>query len=212
MWLDDEPGALGNAATALGSIGVDVVGIEVLERDGGRAIDELDVTAAAEVTVDRLVGVLRALRGVAVEDVRLIGVDRGDRGVAAVALAGQIACAVAPLGALTGGAAQLHDADAVAVVHADGRVEAAVGELTDSAWLASFLDGVQHLAADSRTLPGDVAWAPLSSGNGWPAVVATRRGRPFHARERQELIALAQVAGAAAGSPRPAHQRADQVV
>jgi len=43
VWLPDRPGALGAVASRIGSVGGDVVGIDILERGAGRAIDELVV-------------------------------------------------------------------------------------------------------------------------------------------------------------------------
>ena len=41
IWLEDRPGALGAVASRIGAVKGDLVGIEILERGGGRAIDEL---------------------------------------------------------------------------------------------------------------------------------------------------------------------------
>src|SRR5687767_13200202 len=43
LWLPDRPGALGQVASRIGAVRGDVVGIEILERGAGRAIDELVV-------------------------------------------------------------------------------------------------------------------------------------------------------------------------
>ena len=43
MWLPDRPGALGQVASRIGAVRGDVVGIDILERDGGQAVDELVV-------------------------------------------------------------------------------------------------------------------------------------------------------------------------
>ena len=41
IWLPDRPGALGAAASRTGAVRGDLVGIDILERGAGRAIDEL---------------------------------------------------------------------------------------------------------------------------------------------------------------------------
>jgi hypothetical protein len=68
--LPDRPGALGAVASRIGSVGGDVVSIEILERDGGIVVDELGVGLAG----DHLVGLLRdeilEVDGVVVESVR----------------------------------------------------------------------------------------------------------------------------------------------
>ena len=43
VWMPDRPGALGQVASRIGAVGGDVVGIDILERGAGRAIDELVV-------------------------------------------------------------------------------------------------------------------------------------------------------------------------
>jgi hypothetical protein len=39
LWLPDRPGALGLVATRIGAVRGDVLSIEIIERDGGQAID-----------------------------------------------------------------------------------------------------------------------------------------------------------------------------
>src|SRR5439155_782373 len=41
VWLPDRPGALGAVASRIGAVRGDLVGIDILERGAGRAIDEL---------------------------------------------------------------------------------------------------------------------------------------------------------------------------
>src|SRR6476661_7170206 len=43
VWVPDRPGALGQVASRIGAVRGDVVGIDILERGAGRAIDELVV-------------------------------------------------------------------------------------------------------------------------------------------------------------------------
>ena len=43
VWIPDRPGALGQVASRIGAVRGDVAGIEILERGGGRAIDEIVV-------------------------------------------------------------------------------------------------------------------------------------------------------------------------
>src|SRR3546814_11184826 len=55
VWLPDRPGALGEVATAIGAVQAEIVGIAILERCAGRAIDELAVHRPPAATVPRLV-------------------------------------------------------------------------------------------------------------------------------------------------------------
>ncbi|HUF84942.1 MAG TPA: amino acid-binding protein, partial [Acidimicrobiia bacterium] len=43
VWLPDRPGALGAVASRIGSIRGDIVGLDVLERGDGIAVDEFAV-------------------------------------------------------------------------------------------------------------------------------------------------------------------------
>ena len=43
VWLPDRPGALGAVASRIGAVRGDLVGVDILERGAGRAIDELVV-------------------------------------------------------------------------------------------------------------------------------------------------------------------------
>ena len=41
VWVPDRPGALGAIASRIGAVRGDLIGVDILERGGGRAIDEL---------------------------------------------------------------------------------------------------------------------------------------------------------------------------
>src|ERR671916_3479374 len=70
MWLPDRPGALGQVASRIGAVRGDVVGIDILERDGGQAVDELVVELPDDSLLDILVREIRQVDGVGVEEVR----------------------------------------------------------------------------------------------------------------------------------------------
>jgi hypothetical protein len=70
LWLPDRPGALGQVASRIGAVRGDVVGIEILERGGGQAVDELVVELPHADLVDMLVREIRQVDGVGVEEVR----------------------------------------------------------------------------------------------------------------------------------------------
>jgi ACT domain-containing protein len=67
--LPDRPGSLGKVARILGAAGADVVQMTVLERDGGRALDDFTVAWPAGVSIDRLIEGLGFIPGVDVEGV-----------------------------------------------------------------------------------------------------------------------------------------------
>ncbi|HEU4422735.1 MAG TPA: amino acid-binding protein [Pilimelia sp.] len=72
--LPDRPGALGQVARTLGVAGADIVQVVVLERLGGRAVDDFTVVWPGSARLDRLMAGLMAIPGVRVDGVwRAIG-------------------------------------------------------------------------------------------------------------------------------------------
>src|SRR5213592_3507988 len=69
VWLPDRPGALGAVASRIGAVRGEIVGIEILERGGGRAVDDLVVELPDGALVDLLVAEIGEVDGVDVEDV-----------------------------------------------------------------------------------------------------------------------------------------------
>ena len=67
VWLPDRPGALGQVASRIGAVHGDVIGIEILEQGGGRAIDELVVALPDAGLIDLLVARSAQVDGVDVE-------------------------------------------------------------------------------------------------------------------------------------------------
>ncbi len=70
MWLPDRPGALGQVASRIGAVRGEIVGIDILERGAGRAIDELVVELPDGALTDLLVHEVEQVDGVDVEEVR----------------------------------------------------------------------------------------------------------------------------------------------
>jgi len=68
--LLDRPGSLGALAVALGSVGADILSLDVVERSAGYAIDDLVVDLPAGAMPDRLITAAEALPGVRVDSVR----------------------------------------------------------------------------------------------------------------------------------------------
>jgi hypothetical protein len=208
VWLPDRPGALGAVASRIGAVRGDLIGIDILERGAGRAIDELVVQLPSDDLVPLLVSEMSEVDGVDVEDVRPLH----DTGFDARAHSLETAAALVEqrsvddlLRLLARHARHDYDADWVVVVGADGaeaiggegaEVIAEGGEVPPAPWLQAFVAGSgasAHLnAADCG--PDDVAWAELPyTGR---TIVLGRGGRPLRARERRQLLALARIAGA----------------
>lgn len=194
LWLPDRPGALGQVASRIGAVRGDVVAIDILERDGGQAIDELVVELPGADLVGLLVDEVRQVDGVRVEEVRptdrcydprLDALESVARLVAADDLVelydGVVACA-----------RQVAKADWAALVDTTPgcqELPARTDDAPSGAWLRAFVAGSETSRAAETA---GVAWAPLPS-SGLALIVG--RDLPFRGRENRYLAALARVAG-----------------
>jgi hypothetical protein len=197
VWVPDRPGALGAVASRVGAVRGDLVGIDILERGAGRAIDELVVDLPDESLVPLLVDEISQVDGVDVEDVRKATVAPDPRldALEAAALLVEETSAEGLLATLAEHARRDFEAEWAAVVGADGaEALASVGEAPQAGWLAAFVEGSRssEMVAAGECGPDDVAWTTLPSGN--LSLVVGRRGRPFRARERRQLAAVARIA------------------
>jgi len=68
--LPDRPGTLGAVASALGEIGADILSVDVVERGGGVAIDDLVVELPSGRLPDVLITAAESIEGVEVDAVR----------------------------------------------------------------------------------------------------------------------------------------------
>src|SRR5258707_47903 len=91
LWLPDRPGALGQVASRIAAVDGDVVGIDILGRGGGSAIDERTVTLPHAELVELLLTEIRQVEGVAIEDIHRVEGERPDPPVAALNVAADIA-------------------------------------------------------------------------------------------------------------------------
>jgi len=68
--LPDRPGALGAVATALGTVGADILSVDVIERGAGCAVDDLVVELPSGRLADSLVTAALGVDGVQVQSIR----------------------------------------------------------------------------------------------------------------------------------------------
>ena len=68
--LEDRPGSLGSLAVALGTVGADILSLDVVERGAGYAVDDLVVDLPAGAMPDMLVTAAHSLAGVHVDTIR----------------------------------------------------------------------------------------------------------------------------------------------
>jgi hypothetical protein len=200
MWLPDRPGALGQVASRIGAVRGDVVGIDILERDGGQAVDELVVELPDGELLALLVNEVRQVEGVAVEEVRPVADALHDPRLDALEAAAQLVGADDVEGLLSAVVVHAHrvvGARWVAVVDIDDR---GVGVLTaddaapSAAWLEAYLAGSRAAEGVTRGRGhhrSDVVWAPMA--NAGLALVLGREGMPYRSRERRQVAALARV-------------------
>lgn len=195
VWIPDRPGALGAVASRIGSVRGDLIGIDILERGAGMAIDELVVTLPSDDLVSLLVKEIGEVDGVAVEDVHPIADESlPDPRLAALETAARLVRQSSPdaiVESLVHHATQDFTAEWGAVLDAAGhRLVASVGGPPPTPWLEAFVRGTR--AAASPEGPEDVAWASLTRAS--LDLIVGRPGRPVRARERQQLAALAEIA------------------
>ena len=187
-------------ASRIGAVRGDVVGIDILERGAGRAIDELVVQLPDASLVSLLVNEIDQVDGVDVEDVRAAPERMFDARLDALETAALLVAASSPaelLRMMVDHAGADFGSEWVAAVDLDDRMLlASQGVPPPPAWLAAFVAGSRTSAAVAagECGPDDVAWAALADAS--IALVLGRRGRPFRARERRQLGALARIVDA----------------
>jgi hypothetical protein len=194
VWLPDRPGALGQVASRIGAVHGDVTAIDILERGGGRVIDELAVALPDDVSIDLLAKEINAVDGASVEHIRPVAAERPDSATSVLQLAAAVAEA-APgdrLGVLVAGLLVAADADWAVAVR-DGKLEHPHGDPPEAGWLIAFLAGSGHLdpARPAANEPGELMWARLPSADA--LIAAGRATRAVHERERARLALLARV-------------------
>lgn len=197
VWLPDRPGALGAVASRIGAVHADVVGIDILERGAGRAVDELTIDLADPRHVDLLVQEISQVDGVDVEHVRPARPSLVDRAVESLEVSAAIhraAAAAEVLDALVVGLRDLFDADWAAVVDPDaGRTLCVAGgvEMPSAEWLSAFVIGTgsgdgSHAAVD------ELARESLRAHRA--ELVVSRAHLPLRDAERQIMSLLATMA------------------
>lgn len=195
LWLPDRPGALGQVASRIGAVRGDLLSIDILERGGGQAVDELVILLPATTSDELLVREVGAVDGVAVEDLRAVADDRRDPAMAIFELTATVAEAAPDraVDVLCAGLVHALEAD-WAVVADGGSIIGCAGSAPDAAWLSAFIDGSGHLdvvnSAGPTAGPADLLWASMPMAG---LTVAIGRGtRAIHERERARLRVLAR--------------------
>ena len=206
--VHDRPGILGAVATALGEAGIDIVSVDVLERGGGVAVDDVVVDLPRDRLPDSLITAAQSVPGVQVESLRpfagpldthrelelLEALSRAAEGTAAKLLAAELPRV-------------FHSGWAV-VLCGDGDGPCEVLAASDAAPSFDGMTVPWLPLSNARLLPSEDDWLPerwremaiemMATPFGSPrtAVVIGRSGGP--AFRRSELLRLVHLAGIAA--------------
>lgn len=182
--LPDRPGSLGQVARTLGVTGADIVQMVVLERVGGRAVDDFTVIWPAAAPADRILAGLAAIPGVAVEGVwRSVGAPAV--GGADAELVGQVAANPSDgVATLVDAVPGLLSADwaAAVVVPADwarGGEEPQAGGVAYASWRAPeqvHLPDVTPLRPRAFDGAGEVRYATAPFGRAGAVLLVARGG------------------------------------
>ncbi|MDG4808628.1 amino acid-binding protein [Micromonospora sp. WMMD1120] len=200
--LPDRPGTLGQVARTLGISGADIVQVVVLERLGGRAVDDFTVVWPGAGRVERLLAGLAAIPGVRVDGVwRAIGAPT-TTGQDAELLAQVAANPADGLATLVDAVPGLLAADwaVAAVVPVDwasnGGGGATVGHASWRAPVPPRLPEVTPLRGRSMTMPDGTHHAIAPFGRAGLVLVAAREhnetlsAAAFHSTEVDRLTQL----------------------
>jgi len=194
IWVPDRPGVLGAVATRIGGILGNVVGLEVHEREGGIAVDELTVELPDAGMIDQMCNQITLVEGAGVEDVRSVGADEEERGLQVMSAALAIletANSAAALSALMGYAGELFELDWATLVDLRSSVHVqSAGDVPTVPWLTAFAEGARADGAEACTDRSGVLAEELDSAG---LTLYVGRPVPFRRRERRELEMLARV-------------------
>lgn len=206
VWLPDRPGALGQVASRIGAVRGDIIGVDVLECDGGVAIDEFAVNLADADLVPMLVREIEEVDGASVEEVRVVGHFPDPRldALESAARLAQVKTLSELHRALAAQVCEEFLAEWAAVIAGVTPIEGTGGDAIVLATaggappgadlLAALAVGVaaSPLVASGAAGPEDLAAAPLAHHGA--TLLVSRQGYPFRLRERGQLIALARIA------------------
>jgi hypothetical protein len=210
IWLPDAPGVLGAVAAEIGAVHGNVIGLQVLEREAGVAIDELVVELPDDPSaVDAACRGVRNVPGAGVEEVTELLTEAKDREVTVLGAAAGILHAATPaaaMEALNDHLMSLFDLDWLAQADADfAGFTVAHGDAPSVRWVAAFAEGSRSGADPANDTTGSGVFIEAVPDTG--SVVCGGRPAPIRRRERQEIALLVMVAArfmaALAGSGRP---------
>jgi hypothetical protein len=196
IWLPDAPGVLGAVAAEIGAAKGNVIGLEVLEREAGVAIDELVVELPDEPgAIEAVCKGIRNIPGAGVEEVRQLATVAEDREDTVLNAAGailQAATATAAMNALSSQLMSLFDLTWLAVADLSLQTFSEVhGEAPGIAWLTAFAAGSQSGADPSNDTTSSGVF--VESIPETELTVCGGRPAPIRRRERHAIAMLVTV-------------------
>jgi hypothetical protein len=204
--LPDRPGALGAVASRIGSVGGDVVSIDILQRDNGAVVDELGVGLAGDHLLDLLRDEILEVDGVSIEALRAVDGPLPDRHAELLDIATELfiqSSREALLDHLSDRVRRSLVADFAAIIEADTtRVTAAHGEVPPddelramALWAVAPLSspvGADEIGSGSADQSPAVAAAEMVRAG---VVLVVGRAAPvLRSRERQWIAIMAELA------------------
>ena len=206
--LPDRPGALGAVASRIGSVGADVVSIDVLQRDRGVVIDELGVGLAGDHLIDLLRDEILEVDGVTIESIRGLEGPVPDRYAELLDVATALFEQSSPSDLLEQLVVRvrrsLSATFAVVLDTSTGAIVASNGELPEVEKLAAMVklvepvgdqaEGPPPIGVDAVTdeAPAVAVSAMARAGS---VLVVGRRDPLLHDGERQWISTMAELAG-----------------
>jgi hypothetical protein len=209
--MPDRPGALGAVASRIGAVRGDVVSVEIVERNAGRAVDEFVVELTDYDILPLLLSEIAEVDGVVVEEAHPITGSVRDRRLDAYDTAALIVGERTPqavIKALATRARHELDASWAAIVDVEsGMLIATDGPAPAASWITAFVEQRRRGEPEPVNQESDVEWVELAA---WDLVlVVGRPGWQFGTRERDRMTALARLADVrwkdVSGSESPVH-------
>lgn len=196
VWLPDRPGALGLVAARIGSVGGDIIGVDVLERSEGIAVDEFAVVLPTLDVLELLAREIEQVDGTSVEQFRVVNAFPDPRldALESAAVLCEAGSTEELAQTLVGHLQREFLADWCVVLVGES-IAASAGERPPAAELLRALaDGTaaSPRVADGTTGPDDLMVAQLRGHDA--TILLGRDGQPFRRRERQQLLGLARIA------------------
>jgi hypothetical protein len=196
IWLPDAPGILGAVAAEIGAADGNVIGLEVLERESGVAIDELVVELPDRPgAVDAVCKGIHSIAGAGVEEARevsSVGPDREDTVLGAAAAILQAATPTASLNALLGQLLALFDLTWIALADLERAQFMEVhGAVPSVEWVVAFVEGSRSGTDPAQDTIGSGVFAESIAESRFH--VCGGRSAALRRRERDEIALLAVV-------------------